>query len=375
MECFYTIVADRMPLNSMPFMLESLMHQLPVKPALKTKKSPDLVGMHKISFSQNNTGLTLDDSILSFDDHDSSQLTFLSSASSVTSKKSTSQVIATEETIRLLECSSQRPDNVLSCQYNRPFSVGKLKIELLPSGSMLGAASLYIENQNGKVLYAPSLQPSKIPTIRSMQLKAADTLVLGCHHSEPSASSPSRKKEKDRLVHMAKEYIKEGKTPIILCNALSTAPEITKHFSDHGMPLRIHQSIYKVNKIHESFGSALGDYSIFSRKHYHRIKPVLFPEFNSKINRLKKPLPTGSIFSVKDDTSIMSETGEALRFVDEKFILPSLGDGYDLKDIISAVKPGTIYLYGPYIKRYLDILENVHPNIIPLFPNNQPLLF
>ena len=208
-----------------------------------------------------------------------------------------------------------------------------------------------------------------------MQLKAADTLVLGCHHSEPAASAPSRKKEKDRLVLLAKEYIKAGKTPIIVCNALSTAPEITKHFSDHGMPLRVHQSIYKVNKIHESFGSVLGDYSAFTRKDYYRIKPVLFPEFNSKINRLKKPLPEGPIFAVKDDISIKPETGEAMRFVEESFTLHSLGDGYDLKDIIAAVKPSTIYLYGPYIKRYLDILENAHPNIIPLFPNNQPMLF
>lgn len=334
----------------------------------------------QVSISNKDMGLVLNNSILSFDNENDGQLTFLSSANVSLSRNSKSQIIATEETIRLLECRNQRPKQVLVCQYNRPFSVGKLKIELLPSGCMLGSASLFIQSDFGKVLYAPALQPSRIPTIRQMQLKKADTLVLGCQNSEPSASAPSRKKEKERFVFTLTEYIKNGMYPLIVCNPLSIAPELTKLLSDCSIPVAVHNSIYRINKIYESYGSPLGKYSLFQR-HKKPTRPIIFPEFDSEINRLRKPLPDGPVFLIKNEpgqggqNGSGSHTGEALRFIDKEFFLPSLGDGYDLKEVIHTIKPKKIYLHGPYLNRYLKILQNIHKNIVPLFPNNQPLLF
>src|SRR5689334_3572085 len=122
-----------------------------------------------ISIRQTEDGLHLSGSILWFDSQNSGELSFLSSASSSLQAR-VPQVIATEETVRILESQKRRP-NALVCQYNRPFSVGRLKMELLPSGSILGGASLHVETDEGRLLYAPHLQLHRIPTVRQMQLK------------------------------------------------------------------------------------------------------------------------------------------------------------------------------------------------------------
>src|SRR5690349_6055959 len=83
-----------------------------------------------------NRGLHLKSSILCLDAQIDGQLTFLSSASELM-KAIGMRVIATEETTKILETFGLKT-NSLICQYNRPFSLGKLSMELLPSGHCLG---------------------------------------------------------------------------------------------------------------------------------------------------------------------------------------------------------------------------------------------
>src|SRR5690606_33632481 len=113
-------------------------------------------------------------------------------------------------------------------QYNRPFSIGRLRMELLPSGTTLGGASLYVETDQGRLLYATRLQTHRISTVRKMQLKKAQTLVLGAYHADPNSAMPSRKKEKDRLLRTIQKEIKNNRYPLVLCQPLGTAQEITK---------------------------------------------------------------------------------------------------------------------------------------------------
>ena len=113
-----------------------------------TKKSG--VKSSTMQVKQTDDGLHLANSILWLDAQDSGDLSFLSAASTTFHPK-VPQVIATEETIKILEAFRKKP-NALKCQYNRPFSIGRLRIELLPSGSVLGGASLFVETDQGKLL-------------------------------------------------------------------------------------------------------------------------------------------------------------------------------------------------------------------------------
>ena len=286
------------------------------------------------------------------------------------------QVIATEETVKILEACRKRP-NALICQYNRPFSIGRLKMELLPSGCVLGGASLYVETDAGRLLYAPQLQPNRVPTVRQMQLKRATTLILGVSHPDPGTAMPNRKREKERLLETIKEMANKGDYPIIVCEPVAIAQELTKLFGEHEIPVAVHDSIFKINKVYEGFGSMLGDYSRYSPKHT-RQKVVLVPK-SQKGKLGSSPRGSGGrtpvlyidshpeeVRNLAPSTSI----GASERF----FISPSC-DGPEIKEIVHAVNPKELYVFGPYAKRYVEELKGLCPVVMPLFANDQPTLF
>lgn len=320
---------------------------------------------------QTDDGLHLTDSILWFDSQDNGDLSFLSSATATFHSK-VPQVIATEETIKILEAYRKKP-NALICQYNRPFSIGRLKMELLPSGCVLGGASLYVETDKARLLYAPQLQPHRIATVRQMQLKRANTLVLGAYYPDPHQAMPNRKKEKDRLLEVVLDLIAKGQYPTILCEPVATAQEITKMLCDHNLPVAVHDAIFKVNNVYEAYGSKLGAYSKFAPK-YSKQKICLFPLPGRKGMSLRSVLPEGPVLHVENTTE-ESPTPAVARQILDRFHIGSTCDGPEIREIITAVNPKELYFFGPYAKRYVDELSGSCPVIKPLFANDQPTLF
>ncbi len=316
-------------------------------------------------------GLHLEGSILWLDSHLNGELSFLSSAAQSLSSK-VPQVIATEETIKILESKKRKP-NALICQYNRPFSIGKLKMELLPSGSMLGGASLHIETEKGRILYAPHIQTQRIPTVRQMQLKKAQTLILGAYHPDPNHPLPNRKREKDRLLSAIKQAVSENIYPTIMCQPIAIAQELTKLLTDEGIPVAVHSAIFKINKIYEAYGSSLGKYSLHSPKRQQR-RVVLYPYQPGTRLLVRKPLPSGPVFLIEETYEPNANTSTSTDITD-RFYISTTADGRELREVIAAVAPKEVYIFGPYAKRYCEELKNVCNRVEPLYPNDQPTLF
>jgi hypothetical protein len=319
-------------------------------------------------------GLHIADSILWLDSQLSGELSFLSSASAL-SQTRVPQVIATEETVKILEACRKKP-HALVCQYNRPFSIGRLKIELLPSGSVLGGASLFVETDKRRILYAPCLQPNAIATVRKMQVKKANVLILGAFHPDPHQSLPNRRKEKERLVNLMKDSLNEGRTPTILCDPISTAQEITKLFNEHGIGVAVHPTIYRVNRVYESFGSILGSYGVLGKRHSGQ-RVMLVP----KSRRANSILPVrdneGPFITIEDALpQFKRDTSDAFQTtVTDTFYLSSHCDGPELKAIIQMVGPRDLYFFGPYAKRYVAEMKEMAAKVHPLYVNDQPTLF
>ncbi len=316
-----------------------------------------------------NDGLHLDESILWFDSHANGQLSFLSSALHP-EKITVPQVITTEETAKILESLRRRP-NALICQYNRPFSIGVLKMELLPSGCVLGGASLHVETASGKLLYAPQLQIHKIPTVRQMQLKRAKTLILGAYQPLPAAPLPNRKKEKESLFQQVLQCVTDGIWPTIACATIGTAQELTKLLIDGGIPVVVSPGIAKINRIYEAYGSKLGPYSVYSAKRgKNRVAIFPLPPFN----QVRIPsAPDGPQILVKE--SPLNHDLEGTDRVIGTYIISAQCDGPEIREIVTAVQPKEIYFFGPYTKAYVDEFSEIVPVVKALYTNDQPTLF
>jgi hypothetical protein len=316
-------------------------------------------------------GIRLSDSILWLDARSTAELSFLSSASGL-SGRSSSQVITTEETSRLLGM-HRIPLNALICPYNQTISIGPLNLELLPSGAGLGAASLYIKTPAGDILYAPKLQPQKTGISRTMQLKNAETLVLGAHTPFPPHHHPSRRKEKDRLLHTVQDYLKNGQFPVILCDPYAIAQEICKFLAEAGIELSVARSIYSIHKIYEEYGSDLGPYALHHRK---MREPRVFVIPSTLAKKSALPLPAGPIFCI-DESPHQQIQVDLLRPAAERFLISQTCDARELKTIIQTVDPNEVFITGPYAKQYASELASLKTQvkIEALFPSHLPTLF
>ncbi len=314
-------------------------------------------------------GIRIGNSILWLDAQFTSDLSFLSGASSLKSR-TTSKVIATEETCRLLAINNIRL-NALVVAYNQNVSIGQFKLELLPSGAGLGAASLYVENRHGSLLYAPRLQPQKTGISRTMQLKRADTLILGAYTPYPPSHHPSRKKEKERLLHSMQAFIEQGLCPVLVCEPYAIAQEICKLLAEANVPLSVAGSIYRTNKVYESYGSDIGHYTLQNRK---RTTPrvILVPQMEEK--KAIYPIPPGPIFMI-DESSHQLKQSDIRRPAVERFVISPTCDARELKTIIQTVEPREVYITGPYAKQYASELGSLKTPVIALFPSHLPTLF
>lgn len=313
-------------------------------------------------------GLHLEGSILSFDALHSGDLSFLSSVLMADSRISP-QVIATEETIRLLESQKRRP-KALICQYNRPFSIGRLKMELLPAGGTLGGALLHVEVDNKRILYAPNPQVQKNDIVRNMQLKKANTLILGAYYPTGSGPLPSRRKERERLLEETKKHIAQGQYPTIVCQPIPSAQEITKLLTDADIPVAVHPRIFRLHKIYEAFGSKLGAYSKLSNRT--RRKVIIVPSHDLKQGPLYQ---TGEAPVMVVENSPEDIHADGVLRKATRFFINSFSDAKELREIISAVAPKELYIFGPYTKSYVEEFKGLAPRVRPLYPYDQPTLF
>lgn len=317
-------------------------------------------------------GIQVHDSILWLDARFTGGLSFLSSAHFLTGRTE-ARVITTEETVKLLAINRIKL-NALVCPYNQTVSIGQLKMELLPSGAALGGASLYVDTRQGTLLYAPQLQAHKTGITRTMQLKPAETLILGARTPYPASNHPSRKKEKERLLQAVIAYVQRGEFPLILCEPYAVAQEISKLLSEANLPLAVHRSIYRIHKMYELSGSDLGAYSLFHRR-MRDPKVLILPLPGSHRHGHERPLPdSGPIFCV-EESPIQNTNPDLRRPVAERFIISSSCDGRDLRSIIQTVDPREVYFTGPYARQYETELNSSRYPVRALFPSHLPVLF
>jgi hypothetical protein len=84
------------------------------------------------------------------------------------------QLIATPETLALIGSAKDQ----LGVPVRRPFTLGTLRLELIPSGRGLGAAALHVDVGDHTVLYAGAIQHAEV--------RMADAVVVASPLAEPA---------------------------------------------------------------------------------------------------------------------------------------------------------------------------------------------
>ncbi len=132
------------------------------------------------------------------------------------------RVICTAETAQFLRALDRLPSqDVLVSPFGRPILLGRLRLELLPSGRHPGAAQLLVEVKGKKILYAVGVRPESPLT----QVRGCDALVL-----EPSYLRLSP----DNLVG----WVQKHQPGVIIASLYGELVEVARILKIEGVRLR-----------------------------------------------------------------------------------------------------------------------------------------
>lgn len=156
------------------------------------------------------------------------------------------RLITTERTrlLRAVEVAPRgRAAATLVTPFGRPFALGRLRLELLPSGHVPGAAQLYVEADGRRVAYCGPLNPTPGRFAEAPQVRAADALCLEAPMAPYLGRLPPRAEAEAALLRAVERALDDGVTPVVLAPALGAAEEVVALLGGAGLPLRLHARV------------------------------------------------------------------------------------------------------------------------------------
>ncbi|HNN92351.1 MAG TPA: hypothetical protein PKI03_08785 [Pseudomonadota bacterium] len=223
------------------------------------------------------------------------ELCFFASAAGLSQLRLSDALLCSERSWRLyaeLLAASDRvagkPPSLLLSPPGRPFQLGAARLELFPSGQLPGAAGLWLRTSRGtEIVYAGAPNPTPRTTVEAMQVRAAETLIVHAPLALQDRALPSRDEALRALAAELSAGTAERAICIVLCSALSTAPELVHALRTEPLfaslaprpPLFAHSQILRVCAAYRRVG-ALPDH---------------LPADAPTLRRYGGPLPAGGV--------------------------------------------------------------------------------
>lgn len=323
------------------------------------------------------TGCHIEGSLFWFDDPVPGDICFLSAMSRERILPWGGKLMVSEDLGRILSISSQgyRRNNSVVCPYQHPFSIGSYEIEFLPAGAALGSASIHVRSPAWSLLYAPHAMPLQKPLTALTALKKADILVLRAVSPNLRFPSPHRKEQLRSLVEYSQSfYAKHDFYPLIVCDALGCAQEITQYLGELGIKVALSSQIYQFTKLYREAGVDLGScWSHYHQKYFRRKVLIVSPHSLARL-KLSASFRRSMIYVTGDLSSYQRHKDQGA--FEKLYFLNYHSTLEDIEAVIAATSAHRVVLTGPYIRHYKEQLHSRIPSIdlMSSYPNRQPTL-
>jgi putative mRNA 3-end processing factor len=144
---------------------------------------------------------------------------FVSSADRV-GRAGHGQLIGTPITLALVA----RETGHLAVPVRRPFTLGTLRLELIPSGRGLGAAALHVDGGGRTVLYAGAIRT--VNPAEAAEVRACEAVVVAAPFGEVKHEFPPVDEVAGRLVAWVRAQLAAGKTPVLVVDTVLDGIEV-----------------------------------------------------------------------------------------------------------------------------------------------------
>jgi putative mRNA 3-end processing factor len=174
------------------------------------------------------------------------------------------RLLATERTLALRRAlGGAVPAHVLPSPFCRPFALGRLRLELLPSGHVPGAAQLLVEQPERTVLYAGDVNPLPGRIAEPPQVRACEALALEAPLAPLLSALPPRAEVEAQLVFAVRAALDDGVLPVVLAPSLGGAAEVAALLHEAGVPFRTHRRLSPMLSVLRAGGAPVGEPATF----------------------------------------------------------------------------------------------------------------
>jgi len=150
------------------------------------------------------------------------EVCFLSSADRV-GRTGHGQLIGTAITLALLDAAGH---GHLAVPLRQRFTLGTVRLELIPSGRGFGAAALYADIAGKTVLYAGAVRTSAGGVGDAGELRACDAVVVAAPYGEPHHQFPPLASAIAAALDWARGELAAGRRPVLLVDSVLDGLEV-----------------------------------------------------------------------------------------------------------------------------------------------------
>lgn len=224
-------------------------------------------------------------------------------------------------------------------KFEKPKSKGGIKVELFPSGHILGGAQILLEIEGVRIVYTGDFKLRKCLTAKKAEIKKCDILIMESTFGLPHYIFPDRKEIIDQITEFVDQALSFGHVPIFLAYSLGKAQEIMKILGNQGYKTSVHQAIFKIAKIYEEFGIKFKNFEHYQAEDLEG-KVLIVPPYVRRSRMIDK-IPKKRVAIL---TGWAIDSGCKNWFgVDEAFPLSDHADFSELMEYAKLAEPQKIY--------------------------------
>jgi putative mRNA 3-end processing factor len=318
-------------------------------------------------------GVHICDTPIWCDAHRAQEVCFVSAAHAVSPSRH-GQLIGTATTLSLLPSGGDGmgPESRLPIPYDRPFTLGTRRLELVRSGHAVGSASLSITVDGQKIFYAGAVCPDGAGLGGAADCRPCDTLVISTDYGDPRFELPPRASAAAETLAFVREVLARGGVPVLFVSSPAKALDVlvalgeadisaSGHRSFANAAQRVRASGVVVPPMRRANGAAPAG------------SALLWPAAaRARLDAVQ--LPAHSRTALVSGAAAREEAVRAIR-ADAGFAWSNQADFRALVDYVEGAGAERVYTTGACARRFADAIAKPGRAAAPLAPPEQLALF
>lgn len=246
--------------------------------------------------------------------------------------------------------------------------------KLIDSGHILGSRGLLIDDE---IFYTGDICTRDRAFLKGAKIPKCETLILESTYGKPEFKFPSINEVADNANRIISDLYSKGVSVILMGYQLGKAQILTNMFK-HWNPIYVHDSVYRMNSVHNELGIDLGDTIPFSQAERDNLlskKPwvMIAPRIGSNDTFVAEMKDRYNAVTVGFSGWALANWYRYSSNLD--YVLP-LSDHCDFNELVSIVKacnPSKVYTFHGYSVELAAELNVLGYDAEPLIKGNHRL--